>query len=179
MRIVAVVAALTLAPAAAFAHAELVDPVPRSACLNATNCKTAPCGTIPSGNPTKTFFVGSSYTISMIETIDHSTSRYRLALSTNGDAAFDTFVIMDYGIIADLPAPAPNDYAWTWVVPDITSCNPKCSLQLIQGMDDDDNGTFVDYFNCADIQILPAGAPTPEPTVEPTPTPTPSNPNDP
>lgn len=171
-----VLSAALFAPLMAWSHAELTDPTPRSACVNATNCKTAPCGTIAAGNVTKTFFIGSSYDISWNETINH-VGRYRLGLSTNGEVAFDTFVVMNYGTVLDQVGPA--SYNWSWTVPDTANCDP-CVMQLIQGMYDDMNGTFVDYFNCADIQILPAGSATPTPTPGPTATPTPGgNPNDP
>lgn len=156
------------APLAALAHSELTDPDPRSPCVNATNCKTSPCGTIPTGAVTKTFFVGSSYDIAWNETIEHP-GNYRLALSTNGDLGFNNYILQD--LIPDMPN-APNSYTWAWTVPNTANCNPKCVLQLIQIMSDNPGTT---YYNCADIQILPAGAATPTPTPAPTPTPNPGN----
>lgn len=155
-----------LAPTTAMAHAELTDPDPRSACVNATNCKTAPCGTIPTGAVTKVFFVGSSYDINWNETIEHP-GNYRLALSTNGDLGFDSFIIQD--LIPDMPT-APNSYTMPWTVPNITTCQTKCVMQLLQIMTDNPGTT---YYNCADIQILAAGSATPTPTPGPTATPTP------
>lgn len=166
-----VLSAALLAPLMAWSHAELTDPTPRSACVNSTNCKTAPCGTIAAGNVTKTFFIGSSYDINWTETIEHP-GNYRLALSTNGELGFNNFILQD--LIADTLGTAPHLYTWAWTVPDTANCDP-CVLQLIQVMSD----SMSSYYNCADIQILPAGSATPTPTPGPTPTPTPGNPNDP
>lgn len=167
-----VLSAALLAPLIAWSHAELTDPTPRSACVNAMNCKTEPCGTIAAGSVTKTFFIGSSYDIAWTETIEHP-GNYRLALSTNGELGFNNFILQD--LIPDTLGTAPHQYTWAWTVPDTANCDP-CVLQLIQVMSD----SMTRYFNCADIQILPAGSATPTPTPGATPTPTPSgNPNDP
>ena len=141
-----------LVPASVFAHAALTDPNPRSTCDNATNCKTAPCGNVVGGAVTKTFNVGSSYTISWNETIQH-VSAYRLALSTNGETAFNSQVIMAYGTVPDEMGPATFD--WVWTVPDTTACNP-CVMQLIQDMDLNDGDTpATNYYNCAEFDRVP------------------------
>jgi hypothetical protein len=168
-----VLTAALFAPLMAWSHSELTSPTPRSACVNATNCKTAPCGTIAAGSVTKTFFIGSSYNINWTETIEHP-GNYRLALSTNAELGFNNFILQD--LIPDTVGTAPHQYTWAWTVPDTANCDP-CVLQLIQIMTDNPGTT---YYNCADIQILPAGSTTPTPTPGPTATPTPSgNPNDP
>ena len=165
----------------AYGHAHLTTPLRRANCQGAddTTCKEPPQGTADPGgcggtpNPAVTptvMYVGSSYTIGWDETIDHA-STYRLAISTNGETGFDAFVIMPVGTVAD--EVGPTSYVYAWTAPDTQNCDP-CVMQLIQDMGAEN------YYNCADIRILPAGSTPPPPTPTPSATPTnPSNPNDP
>ncbi len=164
-RLVLAVSLFLLAPAA-LAHTQWMDPAPRTPCTLASSlCKSSPCGGVAAGTPVKTFFVGSSYTLAYEETVEHPGS-YRIALSTNGEAGFDSYILVDN--LPDTAGTAPHDYTWTWTVPDTAKCNP-CVLQVQQFM----MPGF--YYSCADIRILPAGSsvPTPAPSATITPTPTP------
>lgn len=158
--------------APAFAHTQWMDPAPRTPCnAQSAMCKTAPCGGVAAVAPVKTFVVGSSYTLAYEETIEHA-GHFRIALSTNGEAGFDTNVIADN--LPDQTGTAPHDYTYTWTVPDTANCDP-CVLQVTQFM----SASSTYYYSCADIRILPAGAPTPTPTPGSSPTPTPGNGGDP
>ncbi len=158
-----IVVLLALMPSSAFTHAYLTNPTPRGVCD--ANCKTGPCGQRPAASVTKTFVTGSTYTISWIENVNH-TATYRLAISTNGETSFDSFVIMAPGTVTDTVSDGSTIYNFNWTVPSVPGCQTSCVLQLNQFM------TPGDYFNCADIQIVPAGT-EPTPTPEETPTPTP------
>lgn len=170
----------------AFGHAHMTYPMRRANCQSGddASCKPAmgagPCGGTPNPAVTPTiFFVGSSYTLTWAETIQHI-STYRFNLSTNGEAsqaAFDAFPVMPDGTVPDGTGPA--NYQFVWTVPDTANCNP-CVMQLIQDMDAVPGDLANPYYNCADVRILAAGAATPTPeNPTPTPTPNPGNPNDP
>lgn len=170
----------------AFGHAHMTNPMRRANCQEGDDaeCKPAmgagPCGGTPNPAVTPTiFFIGSSYTLTWDETINHI-STYRFNLSTNGEATqavFDAFPVMPDGTVMDQTGPA--SYQFEWTVPDTANCDP-CVMQLIQDMDATPGDLANPYYNCADIRILPVGAATPTPPESPTPTPTPTgNPNDP
>lgn len=178
---------LLSAASSAFGHAHLTFPMRRDNCqsMDDATCKTAgPCGGTPNPAITPTiFYVGSSYSLTWDETINHI-STYQINLATNGEASQAVFnrVVMADNAVPDQAA-AMTSYDYDWVAPDTDQCqdpqNP-CVFQLIQDMDATPGALADPYYNCADIVILPAGAtppPTPDPTA--TPTPNPSNPDDP
>ena len=167
MKLRAPLAALALlVPSVAFGHAHLLDPAPRTPIDNG-GLKTAPCGNIAAQTNYTEMLIGTSYTITWRETIDHPGS-YRIALSTNGETAFDNYVIVASGM--DIQGGTlPRDYSAAITIPDTANCNP-CVLQLRQFMQAADPY----YYSCADVKfVTELSAPTPTPTATVTPTPTP------
>ncbi len=169
------------APSLAWGHAELLWPPDRANtnCDGGADdeCKTGPCGggtgnTV--GNPT-VLTQGSSLTVQWQETIEHA-GHYELRLSTNGGAVLgdgtNRFTWALNSNLADMTGTIPpgyRQYTYTMTVPTSGACNP-CVLQFLQFMM---GAASPYYYSCADVAILPEGAPTPTPTNTVTPTPTP------
>lgn len=155
----------TVCSSVAFGHAHLLDPAPRTP-INNGGLKTGPCGGIAAQTTFTEMVIGSAYTITWRETIEHPGS-FRLALSTNGEAAFDSYVVVASAM--DMAGPAPHEYAAAITIPDTANCNP-CVLQLRQYM----LAASPYYYSCADVKFvteLSAPTPTPTPTATPTATP--------
>jgi hypothetical protein len=163
----ALAAALTCSlalPGAAFGHAGLRVPTPRTTDIRAgTSIKTGPCGPYAPGTGARTTLTaGSTFTVEFDETINH-TGYFQLFYSEVRDT---NFVLIQDRIPHSNAAPSPSfanprPYSTTITVPNV-SCS-ECTLQLIQVMEDRSPPTL--YFSCADIAIV--GGPSPDAGVVP------------
>ncbi len=151
MRALSLAALSLLVSSAAWGHARLLTPTPRT---NDSGIKTGPCGGIaPTGNPT-VYAPGSTIMVEFEETIEHP-GHYRIAFSPGNDEGFDDNVLMDN--IPDEPGATtdnPNRYSQPVILPDM-ECE-GCTLQLIQCMTE--TGACVNYYSCADITLSAAAA---------------------
>lgn len=146
-------AACVLLSAAAWAHANLTYPIPRS---TNSGIKTGPCGPYPKTNAPTIFTSGQQVNVVWRETVDHP-GHYRIAYSAGSPAPDNDF---DQHILKDNINNPPGEQATqqtTVTLPNITCDN--CTLQLIQVMTDTTPPS--NYFSCADFALVaPADAGT-------------------
>lgn len=155
------VAALVAAPSLTYAHALLVNPVPRD--TTDTMLKMGPCGgdgQVPllKGQPVAQFDAGATINVSFKETIGH-VGCYQIRLSSTGDDK-------NFQLLKQIDDPSASQGAQTAQVtlpPGVTCQN--CTLQLLQHMRDNATVKTCDpdasptatgttlYHSCADIRI--------------------------
>lgn len=162
-------AALSASSTDTHAHARwLLDGIikPRTP---STELKTAPCGGIARGDTPAIFTPGQTLTVQWEETIDHP-GYYVISFSPAGDSNFDQYILAPKIPDTQNNTPTPHVYQAQITLPD-QACT-QCTLQLIQVMEE--NPLIpVNYYSCADIQLLadPGGPPLPvsEPAAIPAP----------
>lgn len=171
-----VLALVALLAPTARAHIELIDPPARYQLQGGSDngIKSCPCGlggsnrvcnvAADGSDPDRServsrFEAGSTITLRFEEFINHA-GRFRVAFDPDGADMAD----FNANILTDLPDP-PNASGMLWEIPvtlPAVTCE-RCTLQLVQAMEVDQNTPIADpapissYYSCVDIELVAPG----------------------